>query len=318
MSKDVNRRQKLRSNPRMRRSYAPPGDLIALTAGDPGLHDLAARFWDPGDGGNGAITFGIETYDGPAPAPEAERKVAWSHGRREFRVTMGSLLDVTIDLSGARVSGRVSSGLLEEAPDLAARYALEAPSAVLLGRRGWHVLHAGAVVGPGGALVVRGASGAGKSTLVAALSATGLSVLADESLLVSRKDPAALASTVRDLTLLPDGVALLGVTPATRFAYSGGEEKRRIDLFAESTPDRRRARLAAAVLLGDRERTPATLIPLSAEAFTGAFRSGGIPEERNGGDPDAVARAWGAGRTYRLDGARDLSGAVARLGALVV
>lgn len=302
----------------MRRSYAPPGDRIDLTSGDPRLHDLAARFWDPGDGDDGAIAFRVETYDGPPPGPELERQVAWSHGRWEFRVTMGAHLDVTIDLSGARVSGRVSSGLLEDAPDLAARYALEAPSAVLLGRRGWYVLHAGAVVGPRGALVVRGAAGAGKSTLVAALSSTGLSVLADESLLVSRRDPTSLAATVRDLTLLPDGAALLGVMPATRFAFSGGEEKRRIDLFEESTPGRRRARLFTAVLLGDRDRTPATLIPLSAGAFLGAFQSGEIPEERSAGDPDAVARAWGAGRNYRLDGARDLSGAVACLRTLVV
>ncbi|MFI5182206.1 MAG: hypothetical protein ACHQPI_12525 [Thermoanaerobaculia bacterium] len=297
----------------MRRTYAPPGDRLHLSARDPRLHDLAARLWEPGEERAGAIVFDLDTFDGPAPAPEAERHVAWSHGSTEFRLRMGALLDLGIDLSTARVSGRVSSALLDAAPDLAARYVLEAPSAVLLGRRNSQVLHAGAVVGPKGAVVLRGAAGAGKSTLVAALHADGFRVLADESLFVSRRDPTDLAAAVRDLTLLPDSAALLGVTPATRFAFSGGEEKRRIDLFAEGTPARRRAHLAAAVLLGGRERTPATLVPLSSEEFSLTFRDGEIPEERRTGDPDPVARAWGARGGFRLDGARDLAGAVSLL-----
>ncbi len=306
-------RQRLRSNLPMRRSYAPPGERLVLSARDPRLHGLASRLWEPGDGGDRAIVFDLDTFDGSLPEPELERAVAWSHGPDEFRVRMGAFLDLTIELPAARVSGRVSSALLEEAPDLAARYALEAPSAVLLGRRGWQVLHAGAVVGPKGALVLRGAAGAGKSTLVAALRAAGLSVLADESLFVSRHDSADLAAAVRDLTLLPDGAALLGVTAFTRFAFSGGEEKRRIDLFSESTPACRRARLASAVLLGDRDRTPAALVPLSPEEFSASFRNGEIPEERRTGDPDPVAHDWGARGGYRLDGARDLAGAVSLL-----
>ena len=34
---------------------------------------------------------------------------------------------------------------------------------------------------------------------------------------------------------------------------------------------------------------------------------------RLGGDPDAVARAWAGRRSFRLDGAADLAGAVAIL-----
>ncbi len=298
----------------MRRSYAPPGDRLILEADDDRLHGLASRLWEPADDEEpGAIEFRIESEDGPQPGPGAEREVTWSRGDRTFCVRIGALLDLAIDLSAARVSGRLSAALAAEAPDLAARYAFEAPAAVLLARRGWQVLHAGAVVGPRGAIVLRGAEGAGKSTLVAALHAAGLGVLADESLLVSRRDPGDLAAAVRDLTLLPHGAALLGLADRSSFAFTGGEEKRRIDLFPGSTPDSRRARLAAAVLLGERGRTPAALVPLSEGEFRALFRAGEIPQERDGADPDRVARAWGSHGGYRLDGARDLAGAVSLL-----
>lgn len=302
----------------MRRAYAPPGDRLVLTSEEAALHALAARLWEEGPAEAGALFFEIATFDGPAPAPEAERHVRWSRDPQGYRLTMGALADLRIDLARARVSGRVSRRLLSDEPGLAARYALEAPAAALLYRRGWQSVHAGAVVGPKGALVLRGPAGAGKSTLVAALHAAGFGVLADESLLVSRSDPDDLAAAVRDLTLLPDGAALLGLEGDTFFAFAGGEEKRRIDLFAGSSPTARRARFAAAVLLGDRDRTPAALVPLRAAEFAAAFREGEIPQEREGADPDAVAGAWGARGGFRLDGARDLMGAVTGLAPLLV
>ncbi|HQR67639.1 MAG TPA: hypothetical protein PLB02_09610 [Thermoanaerobaculia bacterium] len=302
----------------MRRAYAPPGDRLVLTAEDAALHALAARLWEEGAKEAGALLFEIATFDGPAPAPEAERQVRWSRDPRGYRLTLGALADLRIDLAPARVSGRISGRLVSDEPGLAARYALEAPAAALLCRRGWQALHAGAVVGPKGAVVLRGPAGAGKSTLVAALHAAGFGVLADESLLVSRTDRDDLAAAVRDLTLLSSGATLLGLGDATRFAFTGDEEKRRIDLFAGGSPAARRARLAAAVLLGDRDRTPAALVPLGAEEFAAAFREGEIPQERDGADPDAVACAWGARAVFRLDGARDLMGAVTSLVALLV
>ena len=185
---------------------------------------------------------------------------------------------------------------------------VEAPAAVLLGRRGWQVLHAGAVVGPRGAVVVRGPSGAGKSTLVAAAHRAGLGVLGDESLFVSRDDPDSLSASVRDLALREDSARLLGIFDATEPAFTGREKKRRIDLFGGSAPPNRRASRAATVLLGPRKPGPARLAPLKGVAFLDAFRSGAIPQERPG-DPDAIANAWAA-EGWLLSGASDLDGAV--------
>jgi hypothetical protein len=196
-----------------------------------------------------------------------------------------------------------------------ARTLLEAPAAVLLGRREWQVLHAGAVVGPRGAAVLRGPSGAGKSTLVAAAHGAGLGVLGDESLFVSRRDPDALSASVRDLALREDSARLLGIFDSTEPAWTGREVKCRIDLFAGSSPRDRRAHRAAAVLLGPRDPGPARLSLLRGAAFQDAFRAGGIPQEQPG-DPDAVARAWSAGG-WLLSGASDRDGAVRLLKDLV-
>ncbi len=297
----------------MRRSYSPPGDLLRIEADDRRLHDLASRLWEAANEGPGAIEFRIESFEGAAPDEKAERSVTWSRAPRAFRVAAPGLVDLRIDLDAARVSGRVSSKLLSEAPDLASRTVLEAPAAVLLGERGWQIVHAGAAVGRRGAVVLRGAAGAGKSTLIAALHAARLSILTDESLFVSRVDPVRIAAAVRDLTLLPESLSLLPSGTRTRWAFSGGEVKQRIDLFSESVPHLREARLAAAVLLGDRNRTPALLVPLSPEEFEDAFRDGEIPRERETGDTGFVARAWGRRGGFRLDGARDLAGAVSIL-----
>jgi hypothetical protein len=314
---DVKASEKLRSNRGVRRFYSPPGDLLRIEADDRRLHELASRLWDAADDGPAAIEFRIDSFDGAAPDEEAERSVIWSPAQRAFHVAAPGLVDLRIDLEAARVSGRVSSKLLSQAPDLAARTVLEAPAAVLLGERGWQILHAGAVVGRRGAVVLRGAAGAGKSTLVAALHAARLSVLADESLFVSRVDPVRIAAAVRDLTLLPESLSLLPSGLRTRWAFSGGEVKRRIDLFSESAPHLREARLAAAVLLGDRNRTPVRLVPLSPEEFEAAFRDGEFPREREAGDSGFVARAWGKRIGFRLDGGRDLHGAVSILETLV-
>jgi hypothetical protein len=272
---------------------------------------LAETLWEPGaEGGPAPIRFDVAVHAGPAAGPLPERELVWTRRSDGWQLALGDLLRVRIGLEQARVSAEVSRGLLAGSPTLAARYLLEAPATALLSRRRWQILHAAAVVGPRGAVVIRGGPGAGKSTLAAALAREGLSVLADESLLVAREDPEDLAAGVRDLTLLPDGAELLGLLDRTEPAFTGGEGKRRVDLWTGTSPAARRARLAAAVLLGDRDRTPAVLVPLKAEAFAAAFRDGEIPQERDGADPDAVARAWGARGGFRLDGARDLAGAL--------
>jgi hypothetical protein len=138
-------------------------------------------------------------------------------------------------------------------------------------------------------------------------------VLADESLLVAREDFGQLAASVRDLTLLPDAERLLGLAAVAENAFTGGEAKRRIDLFRDSTPEKRVARRAATLLLGPRFPGPARLVPLGREEFRTAFREGEIPQERLGGNPDAVAEAWAEEGSWRLDGAGDLAGAVSIL-----
>jgi hypothetical protein len=218
-------------------------------------------------------------------------------------------MKVRIRLLESTVDCVVTEGLVTEAPALAARSLLEAPAAVLLSRRGFTVLHAAAVVGRRGAVVIRGASGAGKSTLTAAAWQAGFGVLADESLLVARDDHDDLAASVRDLTVLPNAARLLSLDQA-EVAFSGGEEKRRVDLYRGSSPACRRARRVATFLLGERVPGPARLSPLSGTQFLDAFRQGNIPEERIGGDPDRVAESWAQEGSFRIDGTIDLPGAI--------
>jgi len=172
------------------------------------------------------------------------------------------------------------------------------------------VAHAGTVVGPAGAVVIRGPSGAGKSTLVAAAQRAGFGVLGDDTLLVARDDVDELAASVRDVTVLPDAARLLGIEAVTSPAGVGGEQKRRLDLFSTSTPAVRRARRVTTVLLGERDRGPAHLVPLATSQFVAAFRTGEVVQERWVGDPDLLAQSWGERGAYRLDGAADLSGAL--------
>ncbi|HSB63491.1 MAG TPA: hypothetical protein VLJ18_04960 [Thermoanaerobaculia bacterium] len=266
------------------------------------------------------------------------------HEPAEFRCEVPGVLDVRIDLVRAEIRAAFAPGLSlslskksSSSPSspgsplplflaekslsslssslrsFLARTLLEAPAAALLARRGWRALHAGAVKGPTGAVVVRGGAGAGKSTLVAAAHAAGLEVLGDESLLVSRADPDELASSVRELTLRKDSATLLGLLSRSSPAFSGGEEKCRIDLFASSSPETRAARRISTVLLGPRDPGPARLVPLSPSEFLEEFARGEIPQEHVHGGFGAVARAWAYAGGARLDGASDLQGAVALL-----
>lgn len=300
--------------------FSVPGDTIRLEANDGRLFGLAERLWERmgSEPSNGEpIELHVAVRPGGPPGPVPERQLAWELGESEYVASIPGLLAMTIDLAGARVRAEVSVGLLEGAPSFAARTLLEAPVAVLLCRRGFTVLHAGAVAGPGGAVVLRGAGGAGKSTLVAAAWRAGIGVLADESVLVSRTDADLLVASVRELTLLPDAESLLGLGGASEEAFTGGETKRRIDLFPGSSPKQRVARRAATLLLGKRSPGPARLVPLGPEEFRREFREGEIPQERLSGDPDAVAESWARSRSWRLDGAVDLGSAVEILGRLV-
>lgn len=299
--------------------FAPPGDAIRLASNDERVFRLAERLWDragtrPPD--QGAIQIQVTVRSGPAPGLVPERDLAWQQGEKGYVASVANVLVARIDPGRARVDAEVTGGLLDAAPSFAARALLEAPSAILLCHRGFAALHAGAVVGPRGAVVVRGAAGAGKSTLVAAAWRAGFGVLADESLLVSRDDAGQLAASVRDLTVLADAERLLGLEGVTEEAFTGGEAKRRVDLFRDSTPPGRVARRAATLLLGPRSPGPARLVPLGHEEFLEAFREGEIPQERLGGGAGAIAEAWAGRESWRLDGAIDLEGALEILGRL--
>lgn len=293
-------------------TFFPPRDAISIHTNDERIFALADRLWERKSAPTEwirPIEIRIVVQPGPAPERMAERDVVWAHSGDTYGVSLGDLMHVRICLADATVDALVSEGVIAHAPSLAARSLLEAPAAVLLSRRAFTVLHAAAVVGRRGAAVIRGASGAGKSTLTAAAWQAGFAVLADESLLVARKNHDELAACVRDLTVLPDAARLLSLDDA-EVAFSGGEEKRRVDLFRNSSPRCRRARRAATLLLGKRVPGPATVSALSGKEFQDAFRHGDIPEERIGGDPDAVAESWAQGSSFRLDGTIDLRGAV--------
>ena len=298
------------------------GNAIEIEIGEGRREDFLEGAWEGARGAPASPRGGADL------SFSFEENQRWVHEAHQFRCEVPGALDITIDFATARVAARsrrpssffpppltfkeiffFSSSSLSLLSFLA-RTLLEAPAAVLLGRRGWQVLHAGAVVGPRGAAVLRGPSGAGKSTLVAAAHRAGLGVLGDESLFVSRRDPDALAASVRDLAVREDSARLLGIFDSTEPAFTGREVKCRVDLFNGSAPADRRARRAAAVLLGPREPGPARLAPLRGDAFLEAFRAGGIPQERPG-DPDAVARAWEA--QGWLLGRSDLRGAVGPL-----
>jgi hypothetical protein len=197
------------------------------------------------------------------------------------------------------------------------RLVLEAPVTAMKMVR-MQLLHAGAVVGPAGAAVLRGAAGAGKSTLVAACRAAGLGFLGDESLLVDRASPGRLEATLRDLVVTPESSRLLGLDEASVPVLSGGERKRRIPLPEPRIPADRLATRVATVVLGPRKPGPARLAALSGARFLEAFSAGEIPQERMyGGEPGEIARAWDGDGTWLLLGAADLSGAVDRIRDLV-
>ena len=216
-----------------------------------------------------------------------------------------------------RASASVARSLVISRPDLVTRLLLEAPVTAMKMAR-MQLLHAGAVVGPAGAAVIRGPAGAGKSTLVAACRASGLGFLGDESLLVDRESPDRLESTLRDLVLTPESSRLLGLDGASTPVLSGGERKRRLPLPEPRVPADRLAVRVATVLLGPREPGPARLEAVSGAPFLEAFAEGEIPQERMyDGAPETIAHAWDGAGTWRLLGAADLSGAVDRIRDLV-
>ena len=206
--------------------YEAPGGSL-LVSGDEAVHALAERLFAriPAGAPRPKARVEIATVEGvePIPAPPGvERRLEWGVEGDRVSLAAGAHAALAVDRSLSSARGRVTEALLAAEPALCARLLLETPAAQFATPT-HQVLHAGAVAGRSGAVVLRGAEGAGKSTLVAALHRWGLRVLADESLLVDRADPDLLFPAVRDLTLRRDSAVLLDLEGVARPAFSGGE-----------------------------------------------------------------------------------------------
>ncbi|HRY45505.1 MAG TPA: hypothetical protein P5164_16325 [Thermoanaerobaculia bacterium] len=293
-------------------------DRVRLEAPEPAVPELAASLWPEvpdADARADELRLRIEVSDG-AVEGDPEEALLWDVSGDETRL-LAPGIELTVRPRARRASATVARALVSSRPDLVTRLLLEAPVTAMKMVM-MQLLHAGAVVGPAGAVVVRGAAGAGKSTLVAACRAAGLGFLGDESLVVDRDDADRLEATLRDLVLTPESARLLGLEGASVPAFSGGERKRRVPLPEPLVPADRLARRVATLLLGPREPGPARLVPVAGAAFLEAFAAGEIPQERMyGGDPAAIARAWAGRETYFLTGAVDLGGAVDQIRDLV-
>lgn len=300
------------------RPYLAGNDEVLLDAPDESLRELASSLWVETDRDSRsatglslsiAVTFADVSTD-------PEEALSWTVSSEETRLEAPGVR-MTVRPRQRRASATVARSLVTTRPDTVTRLLLEAPVTAMKMVR-MQLLHAGAVVGPAGAAVLRGAAGAGKSTLVAACRSAGLGFLGDESLLVDRASPDRLEATLRDLVVTPETSRLLGLDEASIPAYSGGERKRRLPLPEPRIPSDRVAARVATVLLGPREPGPARLEPLSGAPFLEAFAAGEIPQERlYGGEPEAIARAWDGDGTWLLLGAADLAGAVDRIRDLV-
>ncbi len=293
-------------------------DLARLEVSEPVVQGLAAALWAevPGaDARADELCLRIEVSDA-AVEGDPEEALLWDVSDDETRLAAPGI-EMTVRPWQRRASATVACTLVEHRPALVTRLLLEAPVTAMK-MVTMQLLHAGAVVGPAGAAVVRGAAGAGKSTLVAACRAAGLGFLGDESLLVDRDDADRLEATLRDLVLTPESARLLGLEAASVPAFSGGERKRRVPLPEPLVPADRLSRRVATVLLGPRAPGPARLVPISGARFLEAFAEGEIPQERMyAGDSAAIARAWAGRETYLLTGAVDLGGAVDQIRDLV-
>ena len=164
-------------------------DRLVLGAADSVVRDLAARLWAPaGEDATSERVLRLEVgVEEGSPAGDPEEALTWTVTDEETRLVAPGLSLVVRPREG-RASAAVARGLATSNPDLVTRLVLEAPVTAMKMVQ-MQLLHAGAVVGPAGAAVLRGAAGAGKSTLVAACRSAGLGFLGDESLLVDRALP---------------------------------------------------------------------------------------------------------------------------------
>lgn len=120
--------------------------------------------------------------------------------------------------------------------------------------RGLEALHAGAVIGDGGAIAIAAAAGGGKSTLLTALLAAGFELLADDVVALEGEGKAVIAHPGPPLMTVP---AVAPSLPGEELAVVGDERWLATPVSARARP------LAAVVLLNRRAGTETALLPLA-------------------------------------------------------
>lgn len=299
-------------------SFLADRDHVRVETSDPEVRSLARTLWTklPVEASApSALRLFVEIVPGEVLS-DPEAHLVWQVTDEETRLQAPGL-SLHVRARRRQAWATVARSLVRTRPDLVRRFVLEAPVTAMKMAGRQQLLHAGAVLGRAGAVVIRGPAGSGKSTLVAACRRAGLGFLGDESLLVDRCSPDRLEATLRDLVLTSDSAKLLDLEAGSNPAWSGSEAKRRVVLAEAMRPRDRLARRVATVLLGPRDPGPARLVPIEGPEFLSAFARGEIPQERMyGGSPERIAGRWDGRGTYLLLGAVDLPGAVERLGDL--
>ena len=124
--------------------------------------------------------------------------------------------------------------------------------------RGLEALHAGAVVGDGGAIAIAAAAGGGKSTLLSRLIADGFELLADDVVALEAEGERVLAHPGPPLMTVPAAAPAL---PGGELAVIGEERWLATPVCPQARP------LAAVVLLSRRAGAETALLPLEAPLF---------------------------------------------------
>lgn len=154
--------------------------------------------------------------------PEAESMVHGVLGHLEAGPRDAAAAELTVSLTGLTPRMSVRGKSLPDEPDRAAAVVVSAVDRALLGATPCLALHAAAVDGARGAVVVPGRSGAGKSTLAGACLQRGLLLVSDEAACV---DPEldVLWPHARPLGLDQRSRDLLGLEPP---AHGPADEER--------------------------------------------------------------------------------------------
>lgn len=153
-------------------------------------------------------------------ARDGPRTWLWIRGVGTFRLRDG----------GARIDARPDPGI---DPALLARVLLDQVVPRALHLQGIPVLHASAVAGPRGAIVLVGPSGSGKSTLAALLAMEGFPLLADDGV---RIQSALVHPTGSRLRLREGVLPLLGGRAREAAPCPGAPGKRQLDVRAGRIP----------------------------------------------------------------------------------